>query len=426
MRKLSLHAFCATTLAATGLFAGGSASAAQGCDTAGLDLPEGFCATAFSSDAGAPRHLAVADNGAVYVNLANDVDGHGLMALRDTDNDGVADKRKTFGEGGGTGLAIHDGWLYAATVTDIYRYKLGNNLVPEGEPEHIVTGLPQQTSHAARGLAISDDGMLFVNNGAPSNACQESDRSPGSKGQDPCPLLDNHGGIWQFSATETGQQFQPETEYATGLRNMFALDWHDGQLYGAQHGRDQLYSNWPDTFTQKQSAHLPAEELFAIDEGDHFGWPFCYYDPEMGKKVLGPEYDGDGKKVGRCGDYEQPIAAYPAHWAPMDVLFYDGDGLGSAYNGGAFIAFHGSWNRAPSPQAGYRVIYQPFENGKASGEYEDFAGAQGFQGSEEIKSPGSAEHRPAGLAQGSDGALYISDDAGGTIFRVTRESGGNG
>ncbi|WP_353219342.1 PQQ-dependent sugar dehydrogenase [Salinisphaera sp. S4-8] len=419
MRTLTLPTLCATALAATGLLTAGNASAAAGCDTAGLDLPDGFCATRFAEDAGKPRHLAVADNGTVYVNLANNVDGHGLMALRDTDDDGVADERETFGEGGGTGLAIHDGWLYAATVTDIYRYKLDDNLVPQGEPEHIVTGLPQQSSHAARGLAISDDGQLFVNNGAPSNACQENDRQPGSKGQDPCPLLDNHGGIWKFSATETGQTFEPKTEYATGLRNMFALDWYDGQLYGVQHGRDQLHSNWPQTFTQQQSAHLPAEELFAIDEGDHFGWPFCYYDPKQDKKVLGPEYGGDGDKLGQCADYEQPLAAYPAHWAPMDILFYDGDELGTHYNGGAFIAFHGSWNRAPSPQAGYRVIYQPFENDQATADYEDFAGAPGFTGSgETVASPGSADHRPAGLAQGPDGALYISDDAGGTIFRV--------
>ena len=423
MRTLSFHTLCATTLAATSLFAASSASAADSCDNAGLDLPEGFCATVFAEDAGAPRHLAVADNGTVYVNLANDVDGHGLMALRDSDDDGVADERTTFGEGGGTGLAIHDGWLYAATVTDIYRYKLDDNLAPEGEPEHIVSGLPQQSSHAARGLAISDDGQLYVNNGAPSNACQENDRQPGSKGQDPCPLLDNHGGIWQFSATETGQTFKPKTEYATGLRNMFALDWYAGQLYGVQHGRDQLHSNWPEKFTQEQSAHLPAEELFAIDEGDHFGWPFCYYDPKQDKKVLGPEYGGDGNKVGQCADYEQPLAAYPAHWAPMDILFYDGDGFGTQYDGGAFIAFHGSWNRAPSPQAGYRVIYQPMENGKASGDYEDFAGAAGFTGSgETVASPGGAEHRPAGLAHGPEGALYISDDAGGTVFKVTRAS----
>jgi glucose/arabinose dehydrogenase len=423
MRTLSLQALCATALAATGLFVASAAGAAERCDSAGLDLPDGFCATAFARDAGAPRHLAAADNGAVYANLANDVDGHGLMALRDTDNDGKADERKTFGEGGGTGLAIHGGWLYAATVTDIYRYKLGANLVPQGAPEHIVTGLPQQSSHAARGLAVSDDGKLFVNNGAPSNACQKSDRSPGSKGQDPCPLLTNHGGIWRFSATETGQQFTPKARYATGLRNTFALDWHDGQLYGAQHGRDQLHSNWPDLFTPEQSAQLPAEQLFAIDAGDDFGWPYCYYDPKKKKKVLGPEYGGDGDKIGRCDKFEKPLVAYPAHWAPMDILFHDGVGVGEKYSGGAFIAFHGSWNRAPQPQAGYRVIYQPFDNGRPTGDYQNFAGPRGVTGTRTVRSPGNADHRPAGLAQGSDGALYISDDAGGTIFRVTREGG---
>jgi len=411
-------------LLAAGAFFAPAVSAAGSCATAGLDLPAGFCATEFATDAGQPRHLAVADNGAVYVNLANAVDGHGLMALRDSDGDGIADTRKSFGEGGGTGLAIHDGWLYAATVTDIYRYKLGDSLVPEGKPEHLVSDLPRQTTHSARGLAVGNDGMLYVNNGAPSNACQESDRSPGSKGQDPCPLLEEHAGIWQFSATETGQTFSADKRFATGIRNMFALTYHDGQLYGAQHGRDQLYSNWSDRFTQKQSAHLPAEELFAIDKDDNFGWPFCYYDPNQKEKVLGPEYGGDGSKIGRCDQFEKPIAAYPAHWAPMAILFHDGDAFGDKYNNGAFIAFHGSWNRAPSPQAGYRVIFQPFKDGKPTGNYEDFAGAEGFTGKAEIKSPGSAEHRPAGLAQGPDGALYISDDAGGTIFRVIHDGDG--
>lgn len=421
MQPLSRHWRYAATFAALTLLCSAGASAAEQCDSAGLDLPDGFCATVFASHSGAPRHLAVADNGTVYVNLGENMDGHGLLALRDSNGDGKADERKSFGEGGATGLAIHDGWLYAATVTDIYRYKLDDNLVPAGKPEHIVTDLPQQASHAARGLAISDDERLFVNNGAPSNACQKNDRQPGSKGQDPCPLLDNHGGIWEFSATKTNQTFKPKTEYATGLRNMFALDWYNGQLYGVQHGRDQLHSNWPDTFTQKQSVHLPAEELFAIDDGDHFGWPFCYYDPEQNKKVLNPEYGGDGEKVGQCTDYVQPLAAYPAHWAPMDILFNENDSLGDDYAGGAFIAFHGSWNRAPEPQAGYRVIYQPFTDGKPSGEYQNFAGPQGFTGTETVRSPGNAQHRPAGLAQGPDGALYISDDAGGTIFRITRE-----
>ncbi len=411
-----------------GLMLAPPALAAETWNSAGLDLPDGFCATEYASDAGEPRHLAAAssgENGTIYVNLAENIDGHGLMALRDTDGDGVADERETFGEGGGTGLAIHDGWLYAATVTDIYRYELGDSMTPTGEPEHLVSGMPQQSSHAARGLSVSDDGQLFVNIGAPSNACQESDRAPGSPGQDPCPLLEEQGGIWQFSATETGQQFSAEARFATGVRNMFALDYNRGesQLYGVQHGRDQLYSNWPDTFTQEESVHLPAEQMFAIDEGDHLGWPFCYYDPDENRKVLNPEYGGDGSKVGRCDQYKEPIAAFPAHWAPMDLMFYTGDAFPQKYRDGAFIAFHGSWNRAPSPQAGYRVVFQPFDNGEPSGDYATFAGPNGFTGAETVQSPDDAEHRPAGLAQGPDGALYISDDAGGTIFRVTFDNG---
>lgn len=401
----------------TGLWS--SAIVAAPCTTAGLDLPPGFCATVFASDIGAPRHLDVAANGTVYINLADTVDGHGLMALRDTDGDGVADRQKAFGRGGATGLAIHDGWLYAATLTDIYRYRLGDSLTPEATPQHLVTGMPRQSAHTARGLAIGGDDALFVNIGAPSNACQKNDRTPGSRGQDPCPLLEKHGGIWRFSATETDQPFAVDTRYATGLRNTFALGWHHDRLYGVQHGRDQLHSNWPDRFTQQGNTRLPAEELFAIDKGDHFGWPYCYYDPGTNTKVLAPEYGGDGKRVGRCDGFEDPIAAYPAHWAPMDMLFYDGDQFPRQYRTGVFIAFHGSWNRAPLPQAGYRVIFQPFDGDMPTDDYTTFAGMQGFTGARTIRSPGNAEHRPAGLAQGPDGALYISDDHGGTVFRIT-------
>jgi len=420
MRTVKFHVTAGLALIAGGLGLSSPAVAADDCNSAGLGLPEGFCATEYAADAGAPRHLAVADGGTVYVNLADTIDGGGLMALRDTDGDGAADSRTTFGNGGGTGLAIHDGWLYAATVTDIYRYRLGETPVPRAEPQHLVSGMPQQSSHAARGLAVDDDGELFVNIGAPSNACQKNDRTPGSKGQDPCPLLREHGGIWRFSATETGQTFTSDARFATGLRNMFALGYRnaDQQLYGVQHGRDQLHSNWPDRFTKEQNAHLPAEQMFTIDEGDHFGWPFCYYDPEKDEKVLGPEYGGDGSKIGRCEQYEAPVAAYPAHWAPMDMLFYTGEQFPQKYRGGAFVAFHGSWNRAPQPQAGYRVIFQPFDAGAPSGTDDDFAGPGGFTGTDTVRSPGSADHRPAGLAQGPDGALYISDDQGGTIFRV--------
>jgi glucose/arabinose dehydrogenase len=161
-----------------------------------------------------------------------------------------------------------------------------------------------------------------------------------------------------------------------------------------------------------QGANEPAEELVQLERGADYGWPYCYFDLGQQKLVLAPEYGGDGKTVGLCADKRAPIAAFPAHWAPNDLLLYDGHQFPAAYQGGAFIAFHGSG--APV-QAGYNVVFQPLANGKASGPFVVFA--DGFAGA--VKLPDRAAHRPSGLAVGPDGALYISDDRRGRIWRVT-------
>ncbi len=130
---------------------------------------------------------------------------------------------------------------------------------------------------------------------------------------------------------------------------------------------------------------------------------------------MAPEYGGDGKKEA-VGNFIDPAAAYPGHMAPNGLLFYTGNMFPEKYKNGAFIAFHGSWNRAPEPQAGYFVVFQPFKNGMPSGQWEVFA--DNFSGSAAKTAAGRADHRPCGLAQGSDGSLYISDDSRGTIYRV--------
>ncbi len=153
-----------------------------------------------------------------------------------------------------------------------------------------------------------------------------------------------------------------------------------------------------------------------MKQGDNFGWPQGYYDDKQDKLVMAPEYGGNGgEKVGICADDKGPVATFPAHWAPNDLLLYDGKDFPNYYEGGAFIAFHGSWNRAPSAQGGYNVVFQPLNDGKASEQYVVFA--RGF--AKGHKDPGKAVHRPSGLAVGPDGALYISDDQHGRIWRVT-------
>ncbi len=340
-----------------------------------------------------------------------------MVALRDSDGDGRADEQHDFGDLGGTGIALYNGYLYFAPDDRVLRYPLtSGHLQPSGPPETVVSDLPSERSHAAKSIEISRDGDLFVNIGAPSNSCQVEDRSIRSPGQDPCPELERRAGVWRFDADRTGQTQADGHRFATGLRNMVALDLHPetGVLYGVQHGRDQLGQNWPGLYSEQDNAEKPAEEFVRIDEGDDFGWPYCFYDPELDRKVLSPEYGGDGQTVGRCEGKEDPIVAFPGHWAPNGLLFYTGGQFPARYRGGAFIAFHGSWNRAPLPQQGYNVVFQPMQDGKPAGDWEVFA--DGFAGGE--KHPREAEHRPAGLAQAPDGSLYVADDRGGRIYRI--------
>ncbi len=225
--------------------------------------------------------------------------------------------------------------------------------------------------------------------------------------------------MWRYDANKTDQVFSPKERYASGIRNGEGFDFDAaGRLYVTQHGRDQLHENWPKLYTAEQGFNLPAEEVMILKEGAAYGWPKCYYDGDQKKLVLAPEYGGDGgKKVGDCDKATAPIAAFPAHWAPNDLKIYKSEDFPAGYRDGAFIAFHGSWNRAPGPQGGYNVVFQPLADGKPSGDYIVFA--DGFAGKH--KDPGRAAHRPTGLAVGPYGALYVSDDVGGRIWRITYE-----
>ena len=381
-----------------------------------LELPPGFCATVFAEDLGYARHLVVRDNADVFVALLGD-DG-GIVALRDTDGDGKAERQERFANRGGTGLGIRNDYLYFGMPTRIVRYRFdGDALSPSNEPEIVVDGFNEQRAHASKTIVFDDNDGLLVNIGAPSNACQNPQRSPGVAGQDPCPELAEHGGIWRYDADATNQRaFVDGERYASGIRNALANDWHPRreQLIAVQHGRDQLSELWPERFTVAQRVELPAEELMVIDRDDVFGWPYCYYDPFTNQKVLAPEYGGDGTIVGRCDSLKDPLLGFPAHWAPNDLLIYTGRQFPTHYRFGAFVAFHGSWNRSPEPQRGYKVAFASLRDGET---FEVFG--DGFAGTQEIRGPADARYRPTGLAQGPDGELYISDSRTGRIWRVT-------
>jgi len=378
-------------------------------DNGGLVLPQGACAMLVASNVGSVRQLTASSTGDLYAAVSSG--GAGVLALRDTNGDGKPDMRATFGPSGANDVELRNGYLYVALTTRVLRYRIPEGqLKPSEDEEVVVSDLPGNSGHRAKSLAFGPSGEMYVSIGSATNSCQEADRQNRSPGKDPCQELERRAGIWQFSADRIGQRFQEGQRYATGMRNPLAITTHNGgrELYAAVHGRDQLGDNWG--FSAERNADNPAEELVRVDRGDDFGWPYCYYSNEFKKKVLAPEYGGDGQKVGRCASAKDPLLAFPGHWAPLALAFYDADQFGPKYRGGLFVAFHGSWNRAPLPQAGYRVVFVPFSGGKPSDTYSTFA----------IAREGPTSLRASGLAVGPDGSLYISADASEKIWRVMR------
>ena len=398
----------------------------------GLTLPAGFCATVFADNIGHARHLVVAPGGVVYVNTwSGDYYPPGdkppaggfLVALQPDAGTGKAGTTQRFGEtaetgaAGGSGIALYKGSIYAEVNDRIVRYALpAGSVVPQGPATTVVSGLPLGGDHPMHPFAITADGAMYVDVGTATNSCQLKNRTLKSPGADPCTELETRGGVWRYDANRTNQPFTPADRYATGIRNGegFAVDASSKRVFVTQHGRDQLHANWPDLYKPEEEATLPAEELVLLKQGGDYGWPECYYDQVQRKLVLAPEYGGDGgKKVGVCADKIAPVAAFPAHWAPNGAVFYDHKQFPTRYRGGVFIAFHGSWDRAPYPQGGYNVVFQPLNGDRASGPCEIFA--DGFAGA--VETPEKAVHRPSGVAVGPDGSLYISDDITGRIYR---------
>lgn len=409
-------------------------------DNGGLFLPGGFEALTVVDSLGETRHITVNGNGDIYVQLMFDDDGEGTIALRDKNGDGKADSIVRFGDyadkgRSATGISLHDGYLYVSSRKTIYRTKLREGeLVPTGKTEIVLTDKDPNVDtnwHTTKPVAFDDQGNMYVPFGAPSDACQDMEKYgpvgiPNGRGLDPCPELETHAGIWRFPADKFGLTQEDGQKYATGIRSIVGMEWNpkDKSLYAVGNGIDNFHTVFPDLFTQWQAAVLPSETLMKVTEGTDYGWPYAYYDQIQEKNVLQPGYGGDGKKVGRASEFDDPIIGFPGHWAPMDVMFYDGDQFPERYNNGAFVALHGSTDRAPYPQAGYIVCFVPFDDsGKATGDYEVFA--DGFARVDTVANTSDAVYRPMGLSTGPDGSLYISESNQGRIWRIMYKAGKN-
>ncbi|GAA4798154.1 hypothetical protein GCM10023231_28530 [Olivibacter ginsenosidimutans] len=387
-------------------------TAKQSVKIAPIKVDSGFTATIVADSLGAARHISVNKRGDIYVKLAHLKDGKGIYCLSDTDGDGVIDQTTAFGDYPGTGILINGDYLYASSNTTVYRYKLDQNqhVIDTLHPEIIVKGLVERAVDGAKPLVIDPQQNLYVAVASYSDACANE-----SKDGKSCPLLDSVAGIWQFSANKQNQSYADAIHYATGLKGVMGFAWNDSSqaLFALQHGRGAFHEKYPQYFDAAYSANYPAETFYELTKGADAGWPYIYYDQDQHKKLQAPEFGGDGKREGDA-KYLDPIMAFPAHLGPNALLFYTGDMFPEKYKNGAFIAFH---SQSSTLHKGFCVAFVPFKDGRPSGDWEIFA--DGFAGIDLAKPEGPAQHKPCGLAQGPDGALYVSDDMQGTIYKIT-------
>jgi glucose/arabinose dehydrogenase len=378
---------------------------------ANITVPAGFKASVIADGLGGARHIAVAANGDVFVKLSRLKDGKGIIRLRDANKDDLYEQQSAFGDYPGTGIYVRSGYLYASSNTDVYRYKLDEKgeVLNIDEPELLVTGLVAKGRDESKSIVVDDKKNLYVTVGSYSNACLDA----GSfLGPSPCPLLDSVGGVWKFRSDVPNQPFATSKRFATGLKNSVGIAWNSQthSVFVTAHGRDE-FNKFPDRFSEKMSKELPAETLYNLHQGSDAGWPYIYYDHIRKMQMQAPEYGGDGKTPAKQ-KFQNPVVAFPAHFAPNGLLFYTGNQFPPKYKNGAFIAFHGF---SPEKNKGFLVAFVPFKNGKPSGNWEIFA--DNF-GADEGQPSKNGVHRPCGLAQGPDGSLFVTDDIKGRVYRI--------
>ena len=352
---------------------------------AGLRLPAGFEVSVFADGLVNPRMIAVAGDGRVYVTRRSVGD---VVLLEDRDGDGKADgePRVVASRPNMHGIAIDGNTMYLVTIKDLYRTRiLGDGAL--APLEHLVGDLPDAGQHPNRMVVVGPDGYLYLTAGSTCNACAEP----------------NPENATMLRVAPDGSS---RTIFATGLRNTigYGFEPRTGEIYGMDHGIDWLGDN---------EQH---EELNHIVQGAAYGWPYVYADGKYNPQDHPPGGITMAEWAARSAE---PLGLYTPHAAPMQLAFYTGDAFPKEYRGDAFIAMRGSWNRRPP--SGYEVVRIQFEDGRPVG-LEPFL--QGFL----VQDGSEWGHlgRLAGLAQTPDGALLLSDDTNGIVYRIAATAASSG
>ena len=339
-------------------------------------VPAGFHINIFAKDFKQPRFLAVAPNGDIFL---ADTGGGKVVILRDSQRTGGAQQREDFAQGLNRpfGIAFHEDYVYIGNTGEVVRFRYDKLTSKRlGDAEHNLD-LPTGGGHFTRTLAFSKDGkILYVSVGSSSNIDFEKDQRRAA-----VLVCDPDG--------------KNSRIFASGLRNAvgLAVEPLTGEVWVSVNERDELGDN------------LPPDYFTSIKDGGFYGWPYSYIGGNVDPRVQPQKPELVAKAI-------IPDVLLGAHVAPLQFAFYTGKQFPESYRGGAFVAEHGSWNRAT--RAGYQVAFVAFKDGKASADPVPF-----LTGLVPDPSGRNVNGRPVGVAVASDGALLVSDDGAGVVYRVS-------